>query len=132
MNALAESTASLSDERLLKEAEGENLTKIAEGTRKLLFATLDRARKARLSEAESFYHYSVQQLSQPSRSLPSTPASRREKLAWVLQRRPQMQEAAFTLQHRNFETMTDADVERLLGQLQHLGVLDELADEERS
>ena len=48
MNALAESTASLSDERLLKEAEGENLTKIAEGTRKLLFATLDRARKARL------------------------------------------------------------------------------------
>ncbi len=31
---------------------------------------------------------------------------------------------AITMQHRNFQTLSDEDVESVLRQLQHLGVLD--------
>ena len=36
-----------------------------------------------------------------------------------------MREAVMTLQHRNFESLSDEDVESMLKQLQHLSVLDD-------
>ena len=50
---------------------------------------------------------------------------RRLLLAASLQRRPEMREAVITLQHREFDSFSDADVESALKQLDALGLLDE-------
>jgi hypothetical protein len=42
-----------------------------------------------------------------------------------LERRPQMKEAVVTLQHRDFASFSDADVESVLKQLDALGLLED-------
>ncbi len=57
-------------------------------------------------------------------ALPSTPEGRREQLLAILASKPQMQ-AMLTVQHRDFESLTDDDIQSALEELSELGVFDD-------
>ncbi len=132
LDSLSEAIASVTDAELLADAKAmeEDVDRISENTRQLLLGCVYQVKRARLEEAEHAHRHSVQRLAKIPFALPALPDARRKELGRILHRHPKMQEAALTLQHRNFEAMTDADVERLLSQLHHLGVLAESEDEE--
>lgn len=133
MDALAERQASLSDEEILDDAfaEGLDMKTEADKVRNTLLAGIQRAKKQRLEEAKAAHEKAVAAIKATSVQLPKEPTARRALLSSVVQRRPEMREAMLTLQHRNFDSLSDDDVESALRQLQHLGVLNDDPDPEK-
>lgn len=130
MRALADHVGSVPDHTLLEEAASEHIDVKVEATRvrSLLLDGVLRAKKARLKEAARVHGAAVAELGSRVSRLPSTPEDRRMLLRRTLSQRPQMQEAVVTLQHREFESFTDADVESALKQLDALGMLDDISE----
>jgi hypothetical protein len=127
MNALADHAASTSDKDLLEEAaaDGVDAKEQADRMRVLLLDGVLRAKKKRLSTAVQAHEAAVTSLGSRISRLPSDATARRALLAKSLRRRPQMREAVVTLQHRDFESFSDADVESALKQMDALGLLDD-------
>jgi hypothetical protein len=127
-NALAESVAETSDAEILMELReaGESPADAAERVRLLLRNTAKTFRQRRLYESWEEYRRQSAALSQSTFPLPDSPEARRELLASVFTRYPQMQTAFLTIQHRDFKALADSDVESILRQLSQLGVLDVL------
>jgi hypothetical protein len=127
MAALAEHVAGASDEDLLVDAEAAGVDPAAVGShvRGLLSASIQRAKKARLAKARAEHEGAVETYAARAIELPRDPAVRRDLLASVIGRLPGMREAVVTLQHRDFESFSDEDVESALRQLQALGLLDD-------
>ena len=125
MNALADEAEGASDEALLDDAAAATVDVAveAERVRNVLLAGVLAAKKGRLHQAQQAHDRAVAGMARRSSSFPSDPAQRRAMLFDVLQRQPQMREAMVTLQHREFESFSDADVESVLHQLAMLGVL---------
>ncbi len=134
MLALAESAESASDAELLQEAvaAGVDVNAEAERVRNVLLGGLLAARKERLHKAQREHAESVAGVGRGPSRMPADPVARRTMLLGVLQRRPQMREAMVTLQHREFESFSDADVESVLRQLDALGALDDDGHEPES
>jgi FMN phosphatase YigB (HAD superfamily) len=127
MDALAERELSLSDSEVLDDAlaEGVDVKAEASEVRNVLLAGIQHARKRRLEAAKAAHEKAVASIKAAAFQLPKEPAARRALLSRVVQRRPEMREALVTLQHRNFESLSDGDVESALRQLQHLGILND-------
>lgn len=127
MNALAERAASASDEEILADAAAAGVDVKAEGSRvrALLGDAVLRAKKQRLQDASEQHKRSVATLEQRVAQLPATQAAKRALLGRVLTRRPETRQQAMTLQHREFETFTDNDVDLVLRKLAALGLLDD-------
>ncbi len=68
----------------------------------------------------------IQQL---GHGLPETPAERLDLLYMVIEAEPALRQQ-ITVQHKDLEDLDDADVTRFLNQLEELGALDHLMDEE--
>lgn len=127
MLALADREDSASDQAVLTEsaADGVNVPEEAARVRAVLMNGLLRAKKARLSRAREAHQRAVADLGTRRSHLPLDPAARRKLLTATVRRRPEMREAVMTLQHREFESFTDADVESALKQMDALGLLDD-------
>lgn len=127
MFALADREATASDKDVLEAAAGEGVSigDEAARVREVLIAGVVRAKKARLSRAHEAHQKAVSDLGARTSRLPTDPSARRKLLAAALQRRPDMRQAVITLQHREFESFSDSDVESALKQLDALGLLDD-------
>jgi hypothetical protein len=127
MDVLAERTSSLTDQEVLDDAVAEGVDVEAEAARarSSLLSAIQRAKKRRLEKAGAAYKVAVASVNAAAFRLPQEPSARRELLSQLARRRPEMREAVVTLQHRNFDSLSDDDVESALRQLQYLGVLNE-------
>jgi len=127
MSALADIAEEASDAELLNEAgvAGVDVSAEANRVRTLLLGGLLAGKKERLHKAQRDHGESVASLGSRTSKVPADPAARRAMLFGVLQRRPEMRPAMVTLQHREFESFSDADVESVLHQLDLLGALDD-------
>ena len=127
MGALAEHVASASDQELLDQAAAEGIDVKANTAhvRDVLLSAVLRTKKERLRKAREAHERAVTNLGVRVARLPGEPEARRCLLMRCLQRRTQMHEAVMTLQHRDFESFSDADVESALRQLEALGLLDD-------
>jgi hypothetical protein len=127
MFALADREATASDKDVLEDAAAEGLSVPDEAARvrNVLMSGVLRAKKARLSRAQEAHQKAVSDLGTRTSRLPLDGSARRRLLAASLQRRPEMRQAVMTLQHREFESFSDSDVESALKQLDALGLLDD-------
>ena len=127
MAALADETASLSDKDVVDDATADGIDIKAEAARVrgVLLSGLQRAKVERLGRALAEREKVLASLKSSTLTLPGDASARRALLARVFERKPQMRDAVMTLQHRNFESLSDDDVESVLKQLEHLGVLDD-------
>ena len=127
MDALAEKVESMSDREVLDDAAAEGIDVTAEGARVrgLLLGAVLSAKKERLAEAMAAHKKNVASLTHRAVRIPADPSDRRALLMQSLERRPQMKAAIVTLQHRDFASFSDADVESILKQLDALGLLDD-------
>lgn len=125
MAGMVESVLSASDEEILQEAKEQGLDpdKIATKTKDTLLAAVKESKLRKLREARRQYERSVAAIASRKVTLPSTPADRRTLLAAVLARNASIQTGILTAQYRELREMTDADVERLLLELDALGLL---------
>jgi hypothetical protein len=125
MNRLADSVLDLSDEQILAEAREEGIDPLneAERIRDMLRDSSKTYRMQKLIEAERIYKNQVAKLRDTRLDLPQSPADRRNLLAAVFAAKPDIQSLMLTARHRNFEELTDSDVESSLKQLAYLGVL---------
>ncbi len=123
-DALAESVADAPDGELLEDArlEGRDAKKTQEDVQRLLRAGVLAFKKQRMVEAERQHEQAANSIRARKFEMPKDSLARRLLLGRVLQREPQLQS---TLQFRDFDKLTDEDVESMLQKLSHLGVLDE-------
>lgn len=126
MAGMVESVLSASDEEILQEAKEQGLdpNKTAAETKDMLLAAVKEAKLRRLREARRQYDRSIAAISSRKVTLPETPAERRTLLAAFFARNATIQAGILTAQHRELKEMTDADVERLLLELDALGLLE--------
>lgn len=115
-----------SDAEILAEAAADGVDIDAETDRvtAVLLRGVHQAKRDRLVGAAGAHALAVARLGQASAGLPATASARRAKLERIVKRAPDIREA-LTLQFRDFESISDADVESTLVQLQHLGELDD-------
>lgn len=127
MDALAESVADASDEDILAEAReaGEDPARTAARIRTVLRRAAKDYEQKPLREAQRAHEESVRSIRARTFSLPRTAESRRELFTLVMNRKPELGQALLTAQHREFNDLTDADIQSCLEQLGALGVLDE-------
>lgn len=119
-NALADAAEHAPDAELLADARAAPAR--TEAVRTTLLDALKAAKKKRLAEATAAHSRAVLSLKGSAARLPSTPAARRALLHQTLNRRPELR---VTVQFRDFDSLTDANVDGLLEQFSHLGILDE-------
>jgi hypothetical protein len=127
MSALADHTESLSDAEVIEDAAaaGVDVNAEAERVRKILSDGMVRAKRARLEQARAAHSVATRAIQGRATRLPGTAAARRTMLIEFLRRAPEMRGAIVTLQHREFESFSDSDVESALRQLAALGLLDD-------
>jgi hypothetical protein len=126
MNRLAESVLELSDDQVLAEEreKGIDPTKEAESIRNVLRHSSKMQRMQKLQAAERAYEENVARLNKNQYQFPDSPTRRKQLLAAVFAAKPDVQSVLLTAQHRDFEQLTDVDVESLLRQLADLGILE--------
>jgi predicted ATP-dependent protease len=118
MNALADSVAQAQDEDIVEEAQGES----AEEIRTTLLAAVTRHKRAKLAKARREYDEQTAKYLKRAFPLPDAPAARRDLLRRTLKQRAEVEQMIMA-QFRDFDQMTDEDVESLLHQLGELGLL---------
>lgn len=130
-SALADSTDALSDEEWRQEIAETGVDVKATGSRvkSVLLDAILKGKKKRLADARKAHADAVVRMTEASRSLPSTSAEKRRLVERALSKRPQVRDAVLTVQHRDFESLSDEDLDGLLRQLQHLGLIDGDEDE---
>jgi len=125
MAALAESLLEMSESQILGEArqEGEDPTSVAKRTRMLLWSHAKVSRQKPLFDALEEYRRQVERMRSRDYVMPATPEERRTLMTSLFERYPQMHSAFVTVQHREFKSWSDADIESFLRQMQELGAL---------
>jgi hypothetical protein len=121
MDALASQAETASDEELLDEAVTKGLDVGAESNRVrgLLFAGVVRAKKGEVADALGGRRKAPRSSTGGSR-MPRAPTERRALLLQALGRQPQVKAVT---PHRDVATLSDTDVEKVLEQLESLGLL---------
>lgn len=125
LEALVDSIETATDEELVEEtqASGENLKAVAQEVKSSLLAGIKRFEQRKLNTAREAYK-SRTGVQRKQFVLPSTPEGRRGQLLEILVSKPQMQ-AMLTVQHRDFESLTDDDIQSALEELGELGLFDD-------
>ena len=129
-DAFSEAIARSSDEEILAQVceEARDPRETGVRVRALLKSTVKSHQQAKLREAEQHYRQRVIELYEAKHALPQEPEARRNLLSDVFKKIPDMRSALLTAQHREFGSLTDADITSCLKQLAYLGVLDKLSD----
>lgn len=126
LEALADSVSVAPDQELLDDAiaDGVDVTAEAARVRQMLLGTVLQVKKERRREAGRAHERHVKEMANQVSRVPQSPAERRALLDSILFTRPDMKPAVVTLQHRDFESFSDTDIESALRQLDMLGLLD--------
>lgn len=126
MDSLAERAAEASEQEILDDAAaaGVDVKVEADRVRGVLADAILQAKKQRRVDAAAAHKQSVAAIAERSARLPRSPAARKRLLDRVVQHQPAMRQTVMTLQHREFESFSDGDVESALRQLHALGFLD--------
>lgn len=123
-DALADSILEASDSEILEECResGESPDKIAAHMREVLRRAWTNYQQRPLKEARQTYLRAASLVQGTKPNLPTTAEGRRNLLMGILAERP---EAGQTLmaQFRDFEEMTDEDIQSWLEQFGHVGLL---------
>lgn len=119
---LADNSLHDTDAEVLRDA-GPDASQKAEQVRACLLDGVRSYKQRALDNALSAYREEVQRYKERRFALPTEKGDRRELLNSIFQRFPQGEKTFLTLQHREFKSLSDADVESLLKQLEALGVL---------
>ena len=125
MDALGERAAETDDQEILDDAAaaGVDVKAEADRVRGVLADAILQAKKQRRTEASAAHKQSVAAIVASTARLPSSAAARKALLDRVVQRQPAMRQTVMTLQHREFESFTETDVESVLRQLHALGLV---------
>ena len=126
MDSLAERAAEASEQEILDDAAaaGVEVKVQADRVRSVLADAILQAKKQRRVDAAAAHKQSVAAIVVRTARLPRSPAARKRLLDRVVQQQPAMRQTVMTLQHREFESFSDGDVESALRQLHALGFLD--------
>lgn len=118
MSLLAESVADMSREQVENEFGDEPGLNV----KSFLQSVLKEFDQAKLREARAKYQSATKDLSERSPKLPENALEQRALLSAFLNQRADVR-SMFTAQFREFEELTDSDVESLLKQLIDLGMI---------
>lgn len=121
---IAESIAEAPDTEIVEEckAEGESVEQVADHMRDVLRSAWKGFQQTSLREAREKYQRTAAALKATSIQLPATAAERRQLFTGVLARRPEVGKTIH-MQFRDFDQMSDEDVETCLQQFAQLGLL---------
>ena len=127
MTAIAESVAQTPADVLWVECreDGIDTEAIARHTKTILAEAVKRQSQQKLRRARSEYETHVAAMQHRVYSIPESIQKQRELLASVFSMKPELQ-GVLTAAARDFQQLTDNDVELTLKQLQELGALDDL------
>jgi hypothetical protein len=126
LDGLADSIADEVPAELLDEARaaGRNSETVARDVRSVLQAALKRFEQRKLDAAREAYRQHAEARSGRDERIALSPEERKRQLSAILQSNPEIG-AVLTTQHREFETLSDEDVESALEDLAELGFLDD-------
>jgi uncharacterized damage-inducible protein DinB len=121
---VAESIAEAPDAEIVEEckAEGESVEQLANHMRDVLRSAWKGFQQKSLREAREKYQRTTSALKATSIPLPVTAAERRQMFTRVLARRPEVGKTIH-MQFRDFDQISDEDVETCLQQFAQLGLL---------
>ncbi len=130
VDRIASSVLKATDEEIEEElrAEGEDPDASAEQLRAQLLGLVDSEREKRFAAAKERHRRKQEAAAVGDVELPGTPEARMELLVAVVAAMARRR-TPLTLQHRDLDGMSDADVTRLLRQLAKLGALEGSPDE---
>src|SRR5713226_9297353 len=118
MNGMAESVAEMSDEELTQELAEEPVD--SEQVRRLLLNTIKECKQRLLVEAQKRYDEHVAALVSDEFEIPSGLEEQREMITSILASNPLLGAGLLTAQYRDFNELSDEDVESYLRQLMKL------------
>jgi hypothetical protein len=126
LEGLAESVAREDPEELLEEARavGQNPESIAQRLKIIASAALKKFEQRKLEAAREAYRLHSAGAQKKNDYIARTPDGRKRQLSTLLEGNPEIG-AVLTTQHREFESLSDEDVESALEDLAELGFLDE-------
>ena len=129
---IAESVAEAPDADVVEEcsAEGESVEQVAHHMRDVLRTAWTGFQQRSLREAREKYQRTTSVLKATVIQLPVTPAERRQMFTGVLARRPDVGKTIH-IQFRDYDQMSDEDIETSLQQFNQLGLLSDGDDEEK-
>jgi hypothetical protein len=122
-DALADSVIEASEKEIADESResGESPEQVAAHMRQLLRRTWTEFRQRPLKEARQTYLRAASLVEKTKPELPSTPEARRQLLVGILAKHRESEQ--LMAQFRDFEEMTDEDVQSWLEHFGHLGLL---------
>jgi len=126
LEGLAESVAREDPEELLEEARatGQNPESIAERLKKTVLDVLKTFEQRKLEAAREAYRLHSTRGQKKNGYIAATPEGRKQQLSTILEGNPEIA-AVLTTQHREFESLSDEDVESALEDLAELGFLND-------
>lgn len=133
MDTLAEAAIAATDRELIDDAAAAGIDIKVEGARVrgVLGDAVLSAKKERLKNAAAAHERSVAAFNARTARIPAGAEAQRRLLDRLVNRSPAMRQTVMTLQHREFDELSEADVASALRQLDALGYLDDdLASDE--
>jgi hypothetical protein len=123
-DALAESVLDVKDDEILKDCResGKSPEQIAAHMRDVLRRAWNEYRQRSLGEANQTYLRAASMVQANKRTLPDTAEKRLALLKAILSQSPEAEQTLMA-QFRDFEKMTDEDVQSWLERFGHLGLL---------
>jgi hypothetical protein len=108
---------------------GEDLSAIASDMKGAALAGIKKFQQRRLHQARQRSQENSRRIERRTRKVASSPKARRKQFLSLLRASPDFQ-AKLTVQHRDFNALTDADIESALEDLDALGAMDDLGETE--
>jgi hypothetical protein len=126
LEGLAESVAREDPEELLEEARaaGQNPESSADRLKKIALTALKTFEQRKLEAAREAYRTRSSRGPDRKDKIACTPEERRRQLSAIQRSNPEIAEV-LTTQYREFETLSDEDIESTLEDLAELGFLDD-------
>lgn len=129
---LAELILELSDQKILEviQEEDKNLKSMADNIRQTLKFADKKFRLQRLKKAKEEYASEISKIESRKYTLPNNPIECRSLFLNILESLPTFF-PEFTFQNRNFEDLTDQDIESGLRQLTDLGLINLTSNDDK-
>jgi hypothetical protein len=108
---------------------GGDLNAIASDMKGAALAGIKKFQQRRLHQARQRSQENSRRIERRTRRVASSPEARRKQFLSLLRASPDFQ-AKLTVQHRDFNALTDADIESALEDLDALGAMDDLGETE--
>jgi len=108
-------------------SSGGDLDSIAADMKGAALAGVKKFQQRRLHQARQRYQENSQRIEQRPRRIASSPETRRVQFFSLLHANPGVQ-SGLTMQHRDLNALTDADIESALEELDALGAIEDLGE----